>query len=75
MSDFTPLELLKGHARICPPQVLEQYNKGVALVENGSVEEGVKLLRDIAFDYGEPTYDMPIWNDKLIGLLVQLKVI
>lgn len=72
MSDFTPLEQLKAHARLCPPKSLEQYNKGVALIEGGNIAEGKRVLNDLAFDYDEPTYDMPHFNDKLLDLLTKL---
>jgi len=72
MSDFTPLEQLKAYARVCPAKSLEQYSKGVALIEIGNIAEGKKVLDDLAFDYGEPTYDMPHFNDKLLDLLTKL---
>jgi len=72
MSDFTPLEQLKAYARVCPTKSLEQYNKGVALIEGGNITEGKKVLNDLAFDHEEPTYDMPHFSDKLLGLLLKI---
>lgn len=72
MNDFTQLEQLKAHARMCPAKSLEQYNKGVALIKGGNITEGKKVLNDLAFDFDEPTYDMPDFNDKLLDLLTKL---
>lgn len=76
MSDFTLLELLKGHARICPPQSLERYNKGMALIQNGRIEEGRKILSALAYDqlnylYVEDDDDLGLSNfyEKLSNLL------
>jgi DNA primase catalytic subunit len=72
MSDFTTLEQLKAYARVCPTKSLEQYSKGIALIESGNMEEGQRVLKDLAFDYDEPAYDMPHFNDKLLDLLCKL---
>ena len=72
MSDFTVLEQLKAYSTICPANLLEKYNMGVALIESGNLAEGKKVLNDLAFDYDEPTYDMPHFNDKLLDLLSKL---
>jgi len=72
MSDFTALEQLKAYARVCPAKSLEQYSKGVALIESGNTAEGKKVLKNLVFDFDEPTYDMPHFSDKLLGLLLEI---
>ena len=72
MNDFTQLEQLKAHARMCPAKSLEQYNKGVALIESGNIAEGHRVLNDLAFDHDEGVYNMPHFNDKLLDLLLEI---
>jgi len=73
MSDFTILELLQAHAYGCPNESLEKYSEAIKLIEDGFTPRGHTMLNDIAFDHGEPSFDMPLWNDHLLDILIELK--
>lgn len=73
MSDFTKLELLQAHAYGCPTELLAKYSAAIDLIKRGFIVNAHTMLNDIAFDYGQPTFDMPIWNDRLLELLIEVR--
>lgn len=69
MADFTQLELLEAHAYGCPAKQLDDYKVALDLFESDR-DKAINMLNDIAYDYEGETWDMPMWNDKLIDLIM-----
>lgn len=69
---MSAIDKLKAHASGCPAELLAQYNAAMDLIKRGFIIKGHAMLNDIAFDYGQPAFDMPTWNDRLIDILIEL---
>lgn len=72
MKSNSVLIQLKDHAAGCPSALLKQYQEAIELLESHDRQHAIKAFREIAFDYDDPQYAMPTWNDRLVDLLLEI---